>query len=692
MDTTPTVESPDVGGRKSWITRTQETLAFRSRQGKNFHKLRNLFVTKRLIEAAIGHVLRNQGADTPGVDGVTKRHLSTEDARAKLCEEIYRELKEKRYSPRPVRRVYIPKPNGGERPLGIPTIKDRTVQQMLKLVLEPIYETGFYAHSYGFRPFRSTHHAALRIKDLIGRSYQWAVEGDIRKCFDQVDHEVLIGILKRRIKDGFVLRLIKDQLKAGILEEEQFYASEMGTPQGGIASPLLANIYLNELDVFIANKYESRSEVEKTRTNGRLPQLTRKFGHLNSSEADYLSLLWDGPKTSQALIQQRGKGASLGAFSSHMKRLKQEGLVVVKRQGIKPIYEITSKGKAEYLKAKRMNDEQRESVPCYIVRYADDFVILTKSEEDAKRLKEETRLFLLNRLKLTLSEEKTHITQASNGFNFLGFEIKLHPEYRAGACLVRPSEDKIKKFKETIRGFSREAWKGGRDAGDIVRLNLLLIGWGNYYRRVSSTRAFRTLDRFIWHRIFWDTYMAQRGRRFSSRRRHYLRCYLPYAKDIKGCNRWRKGRNYGRWADKAHNNAHIVTRLSFMPIEYVWLHPQLNPFFPEERATLEEDRRLMKLLSDVQRYRLPAVNPEYGYEWLVVRLKALRESRGRCAVCQRPLVAIRYGDARLIGHHKVPIKQFDRTEEANLLENVIALCSKCHSAVEQQANTDTQDQ
>lgn len=622
------------------------------------------------------------------MDGLTKRNFSSERSRVEFREEIYRELKEKSYKPQPVRRVYIPKSNGKMRPLGIPTIKDRVIQEMLRLVLEPIYEPQFYAHSYGFRPYRSTHHAAIRIKDLIGRrGYKWVVEGDIKKCFDKVDHHTLIGILKRTIKDGFVIRLIKDQLKAGIMENEQFHRSEEGTPQGGIVSPLLANIYLNELDMFVANKYANRRQIEKAISRGSYPQGKRKFGHLSAIGAELLSLIWEKPKTSEELIAESTKVNNLSAFCRMMRLLRHDELATMKRKGIKPYYRITSKGKKEYHKAKRIQDERQSITPCFIIRYADDFVILIKSEEDAERTKEEIKLFLQNRLRLELSEKKTHITYVNEGLDFLGFQIKRYPEYRKGACLIKPSRQKVKAFKEKIRKFSREAWKSGRDTGDIVRLNLYITGWGNYYRRISSSRISDMLDHFIWHRIFKDTYKAQEGRKPYSRRQHFLKNYLPYSKDIKKNNRWRSGRNYGRWADKAHKNAHILTRLKFLPIEYIQLHPQLNPFFSEERKQLDEDRRLKRLLYDIKRYRPPEFNPDYGVEWLVVRIKALQDSQGRCARCHRGLKAIRYSDARLVGHHTVPIKCFDRTSSGNLLENVIPLCPRCHSFVERTANT-----
>jgi len=260
MNTTPESQPIQPLTRKDalaqWVKRTQEILAYRSQQGLTFDRLYNLLRTKRLTEVALESVLQNPGAKTPGIDGVTKYDLETDEAKQELIEELNRELSTKSYKPRPVRRTYIPKDNGEQRPLGIPTIRDRVVQEMLRLLLEPIYECHFYKHSYGFRPFRSTHHAALRLKDLIGnRGYKDAVEGDIRKCFDRIHHQKLLEILRRVIRDEGVIYIIRQMLKAGVMEDDAWSVTDEGTPQGGIVSPLLANIYLNELDQFIARKW-----------------------------------------------------------------------------------------------------------------------------------------------------------------------------------------------------------------------------------------------------------------------------------------------------------------------------------------------------------------------------------------------------------------------------------------------------
>jgi len=681
INTIPNLKDSRKSSLQKWITRTQSKLAFRSRQSKNFHQLRSLFLTKRLIDVAIENVLGNAGAKTPGIDGMTKKDLKAESDKIKFRNEIYEALKQKSYKPSPVRRVYIPKPNGKRRPLGIPTIKDRVVQEMLKLVLEPIYETQFYAHSYGFRPYRCTHHAAVRIHDLTksfrGR-YRWIIEGDISKCFDKIPHDILMRIIGRRIKDGFILRVIKDQLKAGIMEKEQFYISEKGTPQGGIASPLLANIYLHELDMFIANRYEYRSVTEQKYHKIS----TRYFGSMPGNATKVLQLLWDGREMTLAEIAN-AHGKVPSTYHGTVKMLKENGLIakVESTKGNIKLLKITSKGKTEYHKARISERIRNEIIPCHMIRYADDFVVMVKTEDDAVKLRDEIETFLNEKMRLKLSREKTRITHTNEGFDFLGFQIKTYPNYRKGACLIRPANDKIKNFKRKIKAMSKVSWKSGRNASDIGDFNLLIRSWGNYYRRVSSSATFRDIDYYIWHRVFRDTFKVYKATGMDSRRKHYRKNYIPYRMDIRPGNRWRRGKNFGKWADRKKTAAHIIMRMSFMPIEYVNLHPQLNPFFDKERERMDEDKRLKKILHDAKQL-LPDYNYEYGADWLNVRLEALRRYNGRCAVCQKILRTIRFGKARLIGHHIIALKVHKKSDEANLLENVIPLCPKCHSKAE----------
>jgi len=242
------------------------------------HSLINQVYEYRNLEEAFKAVKANKGA--PGADGVTIEQF--EQCLEQNLREIQRQLKERRYSPQPVKRVYIPKANGGRRPLGIPTVKDRVVQQALKRVLEPIFERIFLNGSYGYRPGKSAMQAVARAAGIIKQGYWWAVDADIKGFFDNVNHEILLDLVNEQVSDGKVLKLIRLFLESGVLDGDTLEETPTGTPQGGVISPLLANIMLNHLDrrlgeegyiitryaddflIHCKTEYEARKALERT--------------------------------------------------------------------------------------------------------------------------------------------------------------------------------------------------------------------------------------------------------------------------------------------------------------------------------------------------------------------------------------------------------------------------------------------
>ena len=223
---------------------------------RSFTDLGNLVYDPAFLVVALHRVRGNTGARTAGVDGVTPRSIGS-DATEFLAA-LRDDLKARRFQPDRVRERLIPKANGSLRRLGIPTAADRVVQGALKLVLEPIFEADFKPCSYGFRPRRRAQDAIAEIHYFTSRGYTWVVDGDIKACFDEIDHTALMRRVRRRVEDKRTLRLIKAFFKAGLLSEDgQGRETITGTPQGGILSPLLANIALSSLDEHFTNAWEA---------------------------------------------------------------------------------------------------------------------------------------------------------------------------------------------------------------------------------------------------------------------------------------------------------------------------------------------------------------------------------------------------------------------------------------------------
>jgi RNA-directed DNA polymerase len=221
---------------------------------RRFDDLFNLVADPAFLLVAWNRVRGNKGARTAGVDGESAYYVETVRGVEGFLDELRSQLKDRSFRPLPARERMIPKAGGKFRRLGIAAVRDRVVQASLKLVLEPIFEADFLPCSYGFRPKRRAHDAVAEVRHMTANSYEWVVEGDIKACFDEISHPALMDRVRKRIGDKRVLALVKDFLKAGILGRDRVLrATDAGTPQGSILSPLLSNVALSVLDEYIAH-------------------------------------------------------------------------------------------------------------------------------------------------------------------------------------------------------------------------------------------------------------------------------------------------------------------------------------------------------------------------------------------------------------------------------------------------------
>ncbi len=392
-----------------------------------------------------------KGTTSETVDGMTLEKIKS----------IIEDLRYERYRWKPVRRVYIPKKNGKRRPLGMPPWSDKLLQEVIRLILEAYYNVQFSGHSHGFRPERGCHSALSEIK-TTWTGTKWLIEGDIKGCFDNINHEKLIDILRENIQDNRFLRLIDGLLKAGYLEEWSYNCTISGTPQGGVVSPILANIYLDRLDTYVENVL--------------LPVYNRK--------------------------EKRNENHEYRKWFDRARYLRKKGL---KREA--------AKARKQQLKLPLRDPNDSEYRRLRYVRYADDFLLgFAGPEVEAEEIKEQLRKFLQEELKLEMSQEKTLITHAhTSAARFLGYEIatqhddtKIHPT-RGRRCIngvieLRVPKDVVDsncaKYQKHGKPIHKAELLNESDFAIIQKYQWKYQGLVQYYALATNIRW---LNRLYWY-------------------------------------------------------------------------------------------------------------------------------------------------------------------------------------------------
>lgn len=571
------------------------------KQSPSFKGLLEIIQSEVVITKAIHTLKANRGSNTPGSDGETMQENILQQDYPHIIELVRESLK--RYCPKPVKRQYIDKPGKTEkRPLGIPTIVDRVIQECVRMVIEPILEAQFFAHSYGFRKYRDASMAIARITNLVhDTGYHWVVEGDISKFFDNVDHSVLIKKLWHMgIKDRRVLMIIKAMLKAGVMHECQ--SNDIGTPQGGIISPLLANAYLDSFDQWIIRE-------------------------------------WEEKETRHHYSQQ----------NSRLRALRDDGILK----------------------------------PAFLVRYADDWVLITNSKKNAVKWKDRIDKFLGDKLKLTLSRDKTLITNVcSKPIKFIGVDFKAikRKSARKGTITrTRPNlerlQPKIKEIHQLIRkiryGYSSEI---EHTIHEVNKINSKIRGIIQYYDMCTWVHV--ELAKFA-NRLNYAAYksLRERGGRWvpANKTANLLSVHTRYTTKIPSIE---------------YREMMIgITNIAFAVFKAPKMKNQDETPFTSKGRELFAKRSSRKPLLDRadellglqqswvigERVLKGRAFELYNFEYYLNRPFAFNRDRGKCRVCGESLPTF---DVQI--HHintKLPIQAI------NKIPNLASVHTTCHQRI-----------
>ena len=592
-----------LNGRFSSERELREKLDFiyeKSKSGSSFYGILEVASNEATIITAIHAIKSNSGANTAGVDRrKMDRYLQMD--RNKLISLVQSAFQN--YQPKPARRVYIQKSNGKQRPLGIPTVLDRIVQECLRIVLEPLVEAKFFPNSYGFRPYRSVHdavHMVFHYANLRANRKSWfVIEGDIKGFFDHINHRILLKKLWHiGVHDKRVLAMIKAMLKAGYMEQNTFFKSAEGTPQGGILSPLLANVYLTAFDWTVGRMYQH-------------------------------------PRQQTAYI------------CSDRARLLYQGVI-----------------------------------PKYLVRYADDWVILTNSEQEAHRFLHWLQKYFTHRLKIELSEEKTVITDMRQApVNFLGFSFKVRQtayqpdKPRREIAMSYPNPQKLQKAirklcdgVKAVRTCSNDSYR----AVQIETVNAQIVGIAEHYKHILCSEAYHKIDYAV-NKCAYKVFKRIYGKsvkdhvipleNLSNRpTRHAGQKDTALAMQIHG--QW-IGFTKAYLTHAAHGGHSFHRKITPYTAEGRELYRRkAKKSAPKDRPPLYDGTNLLEL---------SAKKPLYNFEYYMNREYAFNRDKGKCRCCH-----INLNPGHYHCHHinpKLPINQI------NKVQDLAWVCENCHKAI-----------
>lgn len=563
------------------------------------------------IVTAIHNIKSNKGSKTAGMDNVNMdRYLQMpKEDLLKLIQGSFQNYKAK-----PTRRVYIEKSNRKKRPLGIPTVLDRIIQECIRIIIEPICEAKFYPHSYGFRPYRAQKHAIVDIVNVINASCRsqdqpvWAIEGDIKGCFDNINHRLLLQKLWHiGVHDKRVIKIISLMLKAGYIENDLMKLTELGTPQGGILSPLLSNVYLNDFDWYVGRKYVEPHRQCKHKCNDT-------------------------------------------------RRLKWLGVT-----------------------------------PKYNFRYADDWVILTSTQQEAFRLKHELTKYFKHKMKLELSQEKTSITDIrKDGIHFLGFVVKAEKKRKTpdpntwSEFLVGKPFPNMKRLTKKINNLQREVRRIGMSekpniqAAQIQYVNSIIMGLAQYLQPSICSHAYHAIDRrvnntalAVWKKLYPKTFNSMQvplKELCNLPHRHEGYESKTFAIPIEG--KW-FGITYAFITHSKHESRPFNQRMTPYTAEgrrlYVNYRSKHKPL-PLDRPSINTPEEIQ--LSVYARNKGWKMN----FEYFMNREYAYNRDKGKCKCCGIPLSS----NVKKHCHH---VNNKHPLELINKVPNLAWLCESCHRMV-----------